>query len=107
VNRACVTQETELSNTLNAEQARWTEFNGRLDEIERRYRPQARANHICRILRHQKARPMRGRAFGLRLMSVVQREIEPHEPGPRIVFGLSHVPPFGRCRNTASRRRMA
>jgi chromosome segregation ATPase len=29
------TQETELLNTLNAEQARWTEFNGRLDEIER------------------------------------------------------------------------
>jgi chromosome segregation ATPase len=28
-------QETELLNTLNAEQARWTEFNGRLDEIER------------------------------------------------------------------------
>jgi len=27
-------RETELVNTLNAEQARWSEFNGRLDEIE-------------------------------------------------------------------------
>jgi hypothetical protein len=29
------TQETELFNALNTEQARWTEFNDRLDEIER------------------------------------------------------------------------
>ena len=28
-------REAELVNTLNAEQARWAEFNGRLDEIER------------------------------------------------------------------------
>jgi hypothetical protein len=28
-------QETELLNNVNAEQARWAEFNGRLDEIER------------------------------------------------------------------------
>jgi hypothetical protein len=28
-------REAELANTLNAEQARWAEFNGRLDEIER------------------------------------------------------------------------
>lgn len=28
-------RETELLNNVNAEQARWTEFNGRLDEIER------------------------------------------------------------------------
>lgn len=29
------TQEASLINTLNGEQGRWTEFNGRLDEIER------------------------------------------------------------------------
>ena len=28
-------RETELLNNLHVEQARWTEFNGRLDEIER------------------------------------------------------------------------
>jgi len=28
-------RETDLLNNLNAEQARWAEFNGRLDEIER------------------------------------------------------------------------
>jgi hypothetical protein len=28
-------QETELFNVLNTEQGRWTEFNTRLDDIER------------------------------------------------------------------------
>ena len=32
------TQESELNNALSAEQARWSEFNARLDELERSIR---------------------------------------------------------------------
>ena len=31
-------QESELTNALSAEQARWSEFNARLDELERAIR---------------------------------------------------------------------
>jgi hypothetical protein len=33
--RELAAQEADLFNTLGSEQARWTEFNGRLDDIER------------------------------------------------------------------------
>ena len=54
-------QETELLNTLNAEQARWAEFNGRLDEIERSLsaparEPGALCNAVLKLTNDPRAR---------------------------------------------------